>query len=60
MTTVMNTDAHDLSTALTVDQVLDFYTEQVNAAIAANRDDIVRELSLACEQDLAAAERHAA
>lgn len=60
MTTVMNTDAHDLSTALTVDQVLDFYTEQVNAAIAANRDDIVRELSLACAQDLAEAERLAA
>ena len=34
-------------------QMLDFYTEQINAAVAAERDDIVRELAESCELELA-------
>jgi hypothetical protein len=62
MTTVMNTATHDVLAELSVEDVLDYYTEQVNAAVAANRDDIVRDLALACEDELAAMghARHAA
>jgi hypothetical protein len=53
MTRVMSTTAQDVLAELSVADVLDFYTEQVNAAIAADRDDIVRDLTLSCEAELA-------
>jgi hypothetical protein len=34
-------------------QLLDYYTEQVNAAVAADRDDLVRDLTQTCGEELA-------
>jgi hypothetical protein len=50
----MNPIAQDVLTDLSVADVLDFYTEQVNAAVAADRDDIVRDLAKACDDELKA------
>jgi hypothetical protein len=52
MTSVMNITAQDVLADLSITDVLDFYTEQVNAAVAADRDDIVRDLALACADEL--------
>jgi hypothetical protein len=34
-------------------QLLDYYTEQVNAAVGADREDLVRDLMQACDEELA-------
>jgi hypothetical protein len=61
MTTVMNSVIQG-PTALAVEAIRDFYTEQVNSAVAAERDDIADELARAYEDELDALGlvRHAA
>jgi hypothetical protein len=42
-----------MTPVMSTTELLDYYTEQVNAAVAADRDDLVRDLTEACDEELA-------